>query len=244
MAGRYGMEDHKAAFEVFAETRHYASAARFLGSNTDTVFRWSEKGYVCPFGCPWHGWEDLLEERARAMKDVTNLVAKKGSITPLEQAKTVEDALETTFRDDKANLINAIVRSDLERLTHLELLYTRVFYNLTGVALPIPGVVYPRGMEEFEKRDILQMGLHVTNFEAGLRCLTALSNQIATLRGTYDIPNKIDETDVKVTKLSIGELRQLKGLLESDDKSKVAETVEKAPFLTAFAPGEEEQDAS
>lgn len=217
----YNADDHRRAFEIYVESRSYNVVSTKIGCMLVTATRWSQEDYPCPYGCPFHGWVRLLKERSETIKAQFDPAEVVPLLSPQAMAESVSGALKARFSNEE---ICKIVFSNVERLQHWELLYAKVYYDLTGIQLDVPNIAISdlRG----ESRRAFTEGLHITTFAEGVKMLAHIEDKIENLRTSLDIPRH-DEAPTKDTpqKLSISELRRLKVNVETAPPEEVVQLI-------------------
>jgi hypothetical protein len=187
MARNYTAEDHKRAFKIWCDSRNLTAVTRELECDWGTPKRWMQQDYACPFGCPWHGWVELSEERDRA-HSAKILLLNQGNADPVAHDLAIRRAV-TDLEAPRVEAVDALVRSDLERVGHLEFIYSKVMYDMTGL---VTDWRHFRGAgpnakldEETEQRlkDVLRGGLHCVSLKDGVNMLKTLRAEIEAIVG-------------------------------------------------------------
>ena len=138
-------QEHKEAFELYTKLKSYRGVARELSVDKHTIKRWATGDIMCH--CPYHNWDRLIAEREK-VEEIRRQCAENGITDPLEVEQAILDSEPCQISVPEIPEIKEVVsgrgtpsqwkatlRSDLERLSHLELLYAKVFFHLTGVVL-------------------------------------------------------------------------------------------------------------
>jgi len=224
----YTQADHKTAFESWLAERNYSTASKKVGSNWETVRRWSKPEFACPYACPWHDWVRLADERERAHA-VRMKLLNQGNTDPVdhdaamrnELAKAKTAAIEPHYVETAAI---EIVRSDIERLSHWEYLWSKVYYDATGHTSDWR---HFRGLEangvaniENKLREQLRGGLHATSLDHCVRMLATIQEQIDKLQGAARRAPKVAAQDGKPA--SLEELREMRKMIKSTPPTKLA----------------------
>lgn len=221
----YNQDHHRAAFDIWYDTRNWTATRKTVGAQFATLKSWASEEYVCKFNCPWHGWDKLIEERDRAMKQrVTLLNDGQYDITSHQQA--MEDAIGDIRPAGKKDAITLIVHSDLQQISQWQYLYNKVYYNITGMALDYHQMKESQSLMHYRK------GLMPTSLEGGIKMLETISKRIDVLKGSHMVSEEPEIKDAKgrPPKLSLEDLRKIRKLANenpsqaanfmSDDKNK------------------------
>jgi len=209
----YTEEHHRTAFETWYETRNYSAAAKAVDANYLTPRRWSEKDFDCPHNCPYHNWGLLMEERDSALQVRHDLIAD-GNLDPVQHDIAMREAVSSPGPRGKNPPVMQVIRSDLERLQHWELLYSKVYFDLTGLALDYGT------LKEDDARQQYRMGLHVTNAEAGIRMLKTIQDQIDALQGA-DRRNTTSAKRPEREQLTLQQLQKMRQLAKNTPPQKL-----------------------
>lgn len=179
----YNAAHHQQAFELYFQTRSFNKVSTQLELTYSTIFRWSEKDFPCKFGCPYHNWKALIEERERVSKAQIQLIQDR-DFDPITSDAAIRQAIDNPnrlapFNPEAHPTSHAVYRPDLERLAHWEYLYGKVFFDLTGMALDYAHV----------KRDVsvsieqvYAKGMRIQSAEAALRSLAIIEDHITAIR--------------------------------------------------------------
>lgn len=229
---KHTAEDHRIAFEAwYAAKYNYQKAADAAGTSYQTVFRWSEEFYVCMEKCPWHNWDKLKEERERATAARMELI-EQGNFDPIAHAA----AMQASIKDKAASrrkVIRNLVRSDIERLAHLELIYAKVFFETTGVPLDYTQVVDPNSIG-FDPNTLMKHTLEFKNAEGKINALIKLIDAMRNLKisagllSADGVPVQEEEEltpqqELEQNKpLTIEDLRKIREKLAKEDPHKLA----------------------
>lgn len=190
MARNYTADDHKRAFEIWTESKNLTAVTRELECDWGTPKRWMQRDYNCPFGCPWHGWVDLNEERDRAHAAKLRLV-NEGNGDPVEHDLAIRRAVTPDATAPRLEAVEQLVRSDLERVGILEMAYSKVVYDMLGVVTDwrhfrggTSGLDGSMDDETREKlKGVLRGGLHCTSLKDGVTMLKTLRAEIEAIVG-------------------------------------------------------------
>lgn len=173
----YTKEHHQRAFSAWRTHRSISAVARLLGASRPTIYSWRRPEFSCRESCGFHGWDALLAKKDSA------LIARKALVDAGVRDHKLHDQaiLATLGSSPRAEAVLQAVRSDLKRLQRLELLYARVFFDMTGQVIPPfsseAQIDPPPGLDS----DLLRLGLHVTSLEAGVRALSLILSEIRSL---------------------------------------------------------------
>ena len=223
---RYTDRHHKLAFETWYETGSWTRAQEALGGNPalgTTIRRWAKLDFRCRYGCPYHGWENLKAEKQKAIDThVGPLVAVQN-----EKANNAIAAVNPPPPPLRAGAVDSIIRSDLERLAHLEILYAKAFYHATGISISCPALVDADGNVK-STTDIQDhftaKGTKPQSFEQSCKTVLSLVDRIALFAAESGLRRRhssdrqaskeLGVTPPDETKrLDIESLRQMKGIL-------------------------------
>lgn len=221
MSNQSHKEDkHEAAFKAWFETRTFARVVQTLGVSHSTAKNWASATFQCPHGCPWHDWDRLAIEHEKAL--AARLAAyEQGDLDPVLHATAVPDAVPydpsaKASTDARRRVVGELVRSDLERAAHWELLYAMAFYQLTGVALP-GGKVYRNG-REVDAKEVYDMGRKIVSFEGGMKAMINAQEQIDNIKERLGIHKQQADARAEAPKnqvdmLTIEDARRMQELL-------------------------------
>lgn len=227
-----GPDLHRKAFEVFYETRNKSAAGRAAGVTYVTIMNWAYEGYNCRFGCPWHGWDKLIEEKEAALTAQMKML-DQGIYDPVRIEKGMQDAARNP-NAERMFAINKVVRSDMERIGHYEYLYAKVFFHLTGISVApdnADGFTSEQLDEHCNKYlDKYKQGLILTNFEAGMRVLNSIVDKIKELRNDLGVKDKEDELEGGGT-VTIEELRTLRKTIKLMPSSQLDDLMSKKVII-------------
>lgn len=184
----YTADDHQKAFNIWCDSRSLTDVAEALGSDWGTPKRWSQRDYRCPFNCPWHGWTELLEERERA-QTAKLLLLSQGINDPVEHDKAIRQAIANPNAPVLNNL-DTLVRSDVERLAHLEFFWSKVVFDATGLVTDWrqfrgAGPQNKEAVQQLEDqlKDVLKGGLRCTSMKDAVAMLKVLRSEIESIAG-------------------------------------------------------------
>jgi transposase-like protein len=231
-AGRkkYTPEDHQRAYEVYFVSRNFSDVQRKCDLSYETVLRWAKANYLCPHGCPWHGWDNKIEEQVRVT------AAKQAAPPdPISQAIAVAKAVDAPQelavvpldpREIKAAL--ELTTTRMERLYSWRFLYAKLVMELNGLAVDYNTLqgdfVDPKKRLQLEEH--YKKGLRPTNLAETIRTLGFVEDRIEKLerelngegqitvtpQGVKSSPPTIErpaEAAVLPDNLSLDELRSL-----------------------------------
>lgn len=212
---QYTMSDHKRAYEIWRQTGNMRYTSRTMGFSWHLVNRWSQSDYRCRFSCPWHGWEELRKQDMLRMDTVDNandsMLWKPNTGEPLKTHVDIED----------------LIRSDKERLLHLELLYNKVFFIATEIMLDCPSMKNASGrMTQQELRELFARGAQTRSLDVATKTLLSLIQEMDRLKEQAGLKRKQGrngEAEKAIPKLPIEELRKLQsGLAKMDESERSA----------------------
>ncbi len=225
----YTASEHQKAFEVWYETKNLMHAARTIGCEYTTIRDWMLDTYNCRWNCQWHGYERLRNE-VDAAKNARNLLLEQGNVDPIDHQQAMTEAVDRSLCDDTDSFVrrklavDAIVRSDLERISHFELLYGKILQEATGIATDPKTLI---GFSANSDGATLKSG----SMEAAIKSLISLTNYIKTLKEDLGVTKSRTTSTVSVTvdveepqptkELTIDELRQFKDMIEHAPPEKV-----------------------
>lgn len=222
----YGSEHHKQAFEIWREARTFTRVGEMMDIGLDTVRAWSKADFNCLQGCQWHNWEKLVADEALALSRRMQLY-EEGNVDPIAHNVATQDVMRSDERNPKLQkarreVMDKLVRSDLERAAQWELLWSKVYFQVTGICLDHRTVIVEG--KDVQTGELYAQGLKVTNMEGGIRALFTVQSQIDKLKermGVYksdvkkDEDEKVGEKDFDVETLSIEEVRKFQQLVEN-----------------------------
>lgn len=193
-------------------TNSFTQAAEAIGDKSSTmmqVSRWSQDDYPCPFHCPWHGW---LKLRDRKQKELSR------TLVPVEEAKTAV-VMAANKITTKLQATAVIVRSDLERLSHLEYIYSTIIEDLTGIPVSAPNLVNPATGLVLTPEELKEFkGLTFKNKESAIRSLALIVDQINRLKAAAGLQSQqsqetsVTETAIEKKSLTFDDVKQLQYL--------------------------------
>lgn len=184
----HSIDTHKKAFEKYYELRSFAQVETELDIDKHTLRRWARGEIACD--CPYHHWEQLIAERDAALEKRQELL-DAGIVDPLSHEQALLDAQPSQIDLSEAPKVAGRVarrvteRSDLERLSHFEFIYAKLFFHITGCVID-HGVLMDMangtfGLEEcrlyFEKK-----GLEPRNLEQCVKTLITVTDKINEIR--------------------------------------------------------------
>lgn len=233
MASRtYGREHHERAFQIWYDAGTYAAVRNELSLDFHTIKSWAGP-FACADACPWHNWEKLKQEKAAAIRAQMELYTK-GIHNPLAHDVAVRAAVGAVpdrgydqtptppTLEDRQRAVATVVRSDLERLSHWEYLYAKVFFEVTGLAVDAKLLVRDGvPLSEEQIREKLGQGLSCKTLDAGIRALATVQQQIEGLKMNLGAYNKAHQPNGEVAvpqpkqSMTIDDLRKFKSLVEN-----------------------------
>jgi len=216
---RYTVADHKMAYEVWRKTSNMRGTARILGCSWHLVNRWSKADYKCKYRCPWHGWQKLKTRDMLSVEEIANVDTKdlwQPIGQPTGQGGTFSAEIDVTD----------LIRTDKDRLLHLELLYNKLFFTATEIMLDCPAVKNASGkMTDEELRELFSRGAQTRSLDVAVRTLLSLIQEIDRLKeqaGLKRKAGKAGEVEKEIPKLEIEDLRIIKAALgKMDEKERI-----------------------
>lgn len=225
MSIHHDHELHKKAFEVYYQTRNKSQVARECGVTMQAVNNWVEKTYPCRFGCPYHGWEELIAEKERALTAQVKLL-ETGVHDPVQIENAMKEAAgNPTF--DRMFAVKQIVRSDLSRVADYEYLYAKVFFHITQIAITpdqVEGIVNGDQTAQ-DYADKYSKGLIVTNMRDGMSILNGIVDKIKQLK--IDLGGAQDKESDNAEIVTIEELRTLRKTTKSLSSTQLSSMMNK-----------------
>ncbi len=185
----HSTEQHKRAFELFYDLRTINAVSAELDIDTHTLRRWKTGEINCP--CPYHNWDALVQERELALSKRIDLL-DQGIVDPLSHEQALLD-LDPSRTPPMTEMQKSAVRpagkvmdrSDLERLSHLEFIYAKLFFHITGCIIDHGALVDLTG-EPFDlarcEKYFSEKGLEPRNLEQCVKTLIVVTQQISELR--------------------------------------------------------------
>ncbi len=185
----YSINDHKKAFELFYALDSMNAVSRELGIDGHTIRRWAGTDFGC--SCPWHNWDKLVLEKDQILDAQIGLLGE-GNYDPIAQENAIlnydprtsalEVDAEKTLQIRRATKI--MVRSDAERLTHLEYLWSKVFYHATGIVTDHTLFLDEQGgmLDEKIREEYFKKGADPKNLEGCIKSLGDINSMIEELK--------------------------------------------------------------
>lgn len=214
----YTIDHHRDSFLKWYECRSFRRTAETilpgLKSGSIIITNWSKATFRCRWGCPWHGWNDLAKERDMQIQS---------GIIPLDKQDLDAADLAEQAKITREEAIKALLKSDIERMTHWEVLWNKVLYHATGILIPCAYVQGDKGVKitDPEKlRAFYKMaGGQPKTLDVAIRSLSVIQGEINKLReylGIYRSPETALESDsVQAEKhLSLQDLQNMKNMIE------------------------------
>src|SRR5436190_23428803 len=115
---------HKECFEKFALRPNISAISTEMDIVYTTVLAWS-KEFRCPLGCPWHNYAALLEERTRVLKGQMSLIEQGVGDNEVRRIAAESALNQNPQKKEVKNALLKVVKTDLDRLAQLELLYNK-----------------------------------------------------------------------------------------------------------------------
>lgn len=220
---QFTREHHEKAFNVWCETHNWTKVQKEIGCAYDTPRRWAEPDFRCDEGCPWHGW-DRLEREKKASLHAQAALIEQGNFDPAEHDKAIRRVMMGGGLKQEASRIEALqrtVRSDLERLAHWELIYSKMFFIITGQAIDWTNFNDPStamvgfDAEVIKKRqDVLRSGLSPTSCDQAVKLMRIAEERIFEIMGRPKT-QAVDEEE-KIKTLSLDDLRKIRANMKAE----------------------------
>lgn len=219
----YTPEHHKLAFQTWIQTHRWTKVAKAIGglpSSGITARKWAKKTFRCKYGCPYHGWSDLEGT------ELANIPIPEEIVQQVADAEDVGDArvVEQTKSHSIEEAVGKISCSTVERLVHLEALYNKTYWAVTGIVLPSELHRDPAtGLMPDNKVLIARFngGQKPTNYEAGVKLLTTITREIQLLKKEMGVvggakKEQSDAPEVKpvMSEMTIEDLQAIRDLME------------------------------
>jgi hypothetical protein len=242
-------EMHKKAYEVYRLSKNLSDVQRTMGLTYDTVLRWKQANLVCSWGCPYHGWDELVEQELNVMAAKEKAIAA-GITDPAEQQRAMEIALanKTPFQapaptEREMKRAVKMVITEEQMLGHWRHLYAKAYFDLTGVVMDFETLLEDStGTTSLYKEELFKKGLRFTSSEQGMRTLGYIMDKIKELErrimGTDVITTTATQvTDRKAEMLDDASPETLRKMLVAMDKIPAAGLKQVAEVV-----GEDEDD--
>jgi hypothetical protein len=208
----YTAEHHEQAFYLYQEYHTFSAVAEVLNMDLTTISRWSRDSYDCAYpGCVWHGWDRLVEEKDRAVESQLQLY-DKGILSPTAHDQAIREAVDPDAAqlsmvearklqlevDRRRRVMEKLVRSDFERLSQWEFIWSKVIFHVTGEVLDFESLVGKDGdcLSVEDMREHLSRGLKLTTLEAGIRALKDIQKQIEYLKEKIGVQKKFGDEEI------------------------------------------------
>jgi len=225
----YTTEDHENAFQVWCDTGSWTRTAEAMRghagllSKASNAKNWAKDNFNCAFSCPWHGWHKLKAERSKALA-----VSLGPGINASEKAIMLAQPPPPpgigNHGPTRQDALKNVVRSDIERLAHLEVMYAKAVYHATGLVIPCPSVINGEGgiANDIMIRELFTSAhSRAPTFAAAVSATTAILEQInkiveaAGLRRTADgSASGLPDLSAKDKKATLEDLRATKAFIE------------------------------
>lgn len=237
----YTPEHHEQAFYLYQEYGTFSAVAETLDMDIATISRWSRDSYDCSYpGCVWHGWDRLIEEKDRAVESRLQLY-DQGILSPTAHDQAVREAVDPDAAhlsmvearklqlevDRRRRVMENLVRSDFERLSQWEFIWSKVIFHVTGEVLDFESLVNKDGdsLSMEDMREHLGRGLKISSLEAGIRSLKDIQKQIEYLKEKIGVQKtfrgedigteqQIEQTE-ELPKLSVEDIRNFQEMLRN-----------------------------
>jgi hypothetical protein len=222
---RYTIEDHKKAFQLFCERPSYTYVGKIVKAPYTTVQTWSETIFKCPWNCPWHGWNKLIKSSGSAATRSIEM-ALLGSDSEEDRQAIIKEEVSKVISADKYKQrqsverhLSEVVRSDLERLSHWEYLYGKVWFDLTGIPLDYRHLRRIQDGEPYNASEVVELygkGLRFESAEKAMYALGHIQGQIDKLRERLNpTANKPPEEATPTSVVNVEHIQELRLLRET-----------------------------
>jgi hypothetical protein len=185
----FGEEDHRKVWEIWLDTRNWTKTAEIGQYSVHTIRNWAKADFLCPDGCQFHDYENLLAQVRTLRQSRNKLIAEENyNIVDHHEAaiRTIKgDEAATTLASIDDSPAFKIFRKDEEKLGDLESLWDRIMYQATDAAPP--GSKKTKAELDQELR---QNGLSIRNLKEGIACLRDLHSMMQELRGKKEERNQ------------------------------------------------------
>ena len=219
MSKAYTADDHKTAFNIWCKSRNLTEVSRHFKCDWGTPKNWMQHDYPCAFNCPWHGWRELVEEKERAHTAKLTLL-NHGVGDPVSHDQALREAIANP-NGKRIEAVDALVRSDLERVGVLELVWSKIVYDMTGqvtdwrhLRAAGPGGMTTDAEMDEKLKEVLRGGLHVTSLKDGVGMLKTLRAEIEAIIGNARVAAS-KTTTVEEERTSREELRRLRQVVKT-----------------------------
>lgn len=212
---------HQRAFNIYDETRNFREVERQLiredkEVNYVTILNWASKGFKCHFGCPYHDYESLLEEKAKALRAAVMVMDKTGDPTKAELA--IDQSLDAApLAINTFPVIKSAMRSDIERIQDLEYLYAKIYFHATGIGKQYDDIV----KDQETLKSLFRNGLQLKSLESAISALTTVMNEIETVKERAGLSKPTTITSKPIGQVTLDSLRKMKELIDNTPAEKV-----------------------
>jgi len=247
---RYTKADHLKAYQVWRQKGSYSAVTDALGIRYSTVRKWAQVGFRCGEGCPYHGWEELVERETRERAGMVQLAAPPGEEESQEQLPEpllsdgpIEDVSpQATELTNRQELLSKVGRSDIERASDLDFLYCQLYYHLTGMAVPCESVVDASGKPVPTKELVMsyEQGKKPKTLGEGVGALLKVVDRIQDLKrdaGVYAQKTgaqKAAEEAEEVEQMTADEARRMYDLIQQTPPDKLKYVLEQLDSENKF----------
>lgn len=227
---------HQRAFELFDETRNYKDVQRKLEEeglalNYITILDWARKDFKCSWGCPYHNYAVLLEEKQKALASALRNM-EKAQPTENHLAEVVSESLDTSPLATTAfPIVKGLIRSDIERIQNLEYLYAKIFFHATGIAIQYDAVK----KEEDTLKALFRNGLNMKSLESAIGALSNVIKEIETIKEKAGLSKPIGahQSDKPLGEVKLDDLRKMHALIANTPADKVRDLLSVHTMETA-----------
>lgn len=171
---------HKEAFEIYARTQNFTKVSEEMGETYSLILSWAKEGYRCQFACPFHNWPELLKERTKVLSTQVSLLENKVDDAEVRRVVAESQVNKTPQKLEVKNSLLKVVKSDLERLAQLEVLYNKTYFALTGIPLAVGEMEL--GEHKIHLEEMYSQGMNPGDWDSGLKSLDKILTQIDNLK--------------------------------------------------------------
>ena len=192
----YTQDDHKKAFVAFRDTGNLSSVSRAYEISQPTLNKWRADKFICPFGCPYHGWDSLIQEGRRVSDAKTDLISQS-NFDPVATGNMIESIVGEKPLLAEVSPTVQVTLTERQRLAHWYYVYCHVFHQISGIAL-----------DHLTLHDSLSGELRIqaqTRYERGLR----LNNAADAIRVLALAQDQIRNLEASINGIGLGNLRAL-----------------------------------
>ena len=153
---RYTAKDHERAFKMWRQGKSFREISEEQGMpSRETLRRWSQEGYDCPFDCEWHAWKqkhsdivsealedieedmpDLVERERKRLKFLFQVeeqiteIMESGELDPPRTLKDAVDLLSEVYNQQRLIKGESTEITEMRGADHNELNLQKVMQQL------------------------------------------------------------------------------------------------------------------